>query len=249
MRIGIEAAFNSLAESEGRQGVISSVAVAGVRLHPEQSAYLARKLAPLGVPHEKLSAVSIGIAYRPEEIGPIPERWTSSRSTSDRWNRYAASYHDLNGCLSRIARSLAAEFGGVAEGPTREGVAGTTRHVTDYYPTCVSHRAFAEASGLGWRGKHGLIVTPKFGPAFRLATVFIPAQVELPCYRFLGCGGCTACLDVCPVLAKGRKHEDLDVYRENCRRRIKALALDADVCGICVRRCYEAVVGPLEPVL
>ena len=43
-----------------------------------------------------------------------------------------------------------------------------------------------------------------------------------------------ACLEVCPIL---RPEEG---YRERCRRRIDALGLEDEVCGICVRVCWEA---------
>ena len=115
------------------------------------------------------------------------------------------------------------------------------KHVREYFPLCVSHRAVAEAAGLGWRGLHGLIVTPEFGPALRLASVFLPARIEAPPRRLGDCGSCRACLDVCPILRKGTKMADPGAYREMCRRRIDLLALSADVCGICVRACWEAI--------
>ena len=94
---------------------------------------------------------------------------------------------------------------------------------------------------MGWRGRHQLIVTPEFGPALRLATVFVPARIEAPRRELRDCGECTACVDLCPVLGKGLVKSDLNEYREMCRRRIKGLALEADVCGQCIRRCWEVV--------
>jgi epoxyqueuosine reductase QueG len=237
----IQERFRSLCAQEGREGVIAAVPVAEVRLLPEQAAYLRLKLAPLGVPEREATALSLGIAYHRKEIEVIPGGWTKAKPVDSRWDEYVDAYGGLNRCLRRVGSALAGAFGGVAEGPTRDGVVGQVSHVREYFPTCVSHRAFAETAGLGWRGKHGLIITPEFGPALRLTTVFLPFRVEAPRLQPGSCGECSACLEVCPVLRKGTTHADPDVYREMCRRRIKALALDADVCGICVRRCWEAV--------
>ncbi len=242
----IRGAFDTLLAGESRTGVISAVPVSDVALLPEQLSYLGRKLAPLGRRPEELTAVSMGIAYDRAEIDPIPVDWAGSAGHKVRWNEYAAAYHELNRCLTTVSRALAAQFEGIAEGPTREGIVGQVSHVTDYFPTCVSHRAFAESAGLGWRGRHQLIVSPEFGPAFRLATAFVPGRFDAPVRPLSGCGDCHACVDLCPVLQKGLVEPDLNVYREMCRKRIKGLGLEADVCGMCVRRCWEVVVGETE---
>jgi len=141
----------------------------------------------------------------------------------------------VNDALNRVAVLLVERFGGVAEQATVTGWVGKVKHVTEYFPHCVSHRAFAEAAGLGWRGRHGLIVTPEAGPALRLATLFIPGSVTPEPRELTGCGDCRACLDVCPILRKGSD------YREACRHRINGLHLRAEVCGICVRVCWERI--------
>lgn len=237
----IEGEFRGLCAGEGRSGLIAAVPVARVRLLPEQQEHLRATLAPLEAPGEPLTALSMGIAYRSEEIEAVPGGWVSARPPESRWGDYVEAYNELNRCLGRVAGSMAERFGGVAEVPTRNALAGEVSHVSQCFPLCVSHRAFAEASGLGWRGRHGLVVTPEFGPALRLVTVFVPQKLEGPERQPGGCGECAACLEVCPVLRDGLQVADLNVYREMCRRRIRTLALGADVCGICVRRCWEVV--------
>jgi epoxyqueuosine reductase QueG len=111
----------------------------------------------------------------------------------------------------------------------------TVSHYSDYYPHCASHRAFAEAAGLGWRGLHGLIVTPQAGPALRFASIFVPYHIPGLRQDLPGCGQCRACLEVCPILGQS---ED---YREGCRRRLAALRQAGTTCGICVRVCWEHV--------
>jgi epoxyqueuosine reductase QueG len=232
----IEGAFRLLCEQVGRQGVIGFVPIEDVRLLPVQSACLRRKLDGLG-PWSEITAVSIGLLYHESEILAIPAGWVGKPPEDGQWNWYARAYTELNRLLNEIATRLAEQFGGVAEKATMEGWVEQVGHVNDYFPHCVSHRAFAEAAGVGWRGKHGLVVTPEAGPALRFATIFIPQSLPPDDRSLPGCGDCNACLEVCPILRPE------DGYRERCRRRIDALGLEDEVCGICVRVCWEAVCG------
>ncbi len=238
----IEKEFRSLCEQAGRQGVIGFIPVGDVRLLPVQSAYLRRKLGGLGLAlstaegsWSDITAVSVGLLYHEPEIRAIPAGWVSKPPEDGRWNEYARAYMELNRQLNGIATRLAERFGGVAEQATLEGWVGQVSHVNDYFPVCVSHRAFAEAAGVGWRGKHGLVVTPEAGPALRFATIFIPRPLPSDGKHLPGCGDCNACLEVCPIL---RPEEG---YRERCRRRLESLGLEDEVCGICVRVCWEVV--------
>lgn len=255
---GIEHRFANLCTEVGRQGVIGFAAVEGVRLLPEQSQRLQQKLAAFEQGSTPV-AVSFGLFYREPEILAIPATWEGGKAATERWNDYARAYQELNRTLDHVSSALAAEFGGVAEKATIEGWAGKVKHVGDYFAHCVSHRAFAEVARLGWRGRHGLIVTPEAGPALRFATVFIsgnergaggPSHGTLSPQRELaGCGECRACLDVCPILRAARTAGQTPAdyaggardYREVCRRRLHALGLAADVCGICVRVCWERI--------
>jgi epoxyqueuosine reductase QueG len=230
----IEREFRRLCEQTGRCGVIGFTPVEGVRLLPEQAKYLWRKLDRLG-PWSDITAVSIGLLYHEAEIRAIPAGWVGKPPEDARWNQYARAYTRLNRLLNDMASQLAGRFGGVAEGATLEGWVEQVKHVNDYFPHCVSHRAFAEAARVGWRGRSGLVITPEAGPALRFATVFVPQQLSLDTRDLPGCGDCQACLEVCPIL---RPEEG---YRERCRRRLRALGLEDEVCGICVRVCWEAV--------
>lgn len=236
LRKEIEEEFRLLCEQVGRQGVIGFVPVENVRLLPVQREYLRRKLNGLGS-WSDITAVSIGLLYHKPEVLAIPVGWVSKPPEDSQWNRYARAYTELNRLLNEIATQLAEQFGGVAEQATVGGWVEQIDHVNDYFPHCVSHRAF-EAAGVGWRGKHGLVVAPEAGPALRFATVFIPGQLFPDGKHLPGCGDCNACLEVCPIL---RPEEG---YRERCRRRINALGLEDEVCGICVRVCWEAIHAP-----
>lgn len=230
----IERSFQQLCAQAGRRGVIGFCSLASIRLLPQQEQYLRRKLQALSSA-EEITAISLGLFYHEQEILAIPSAWQSKPQVNDRWNEYAQAYMTLNRTLSDFTAALVARFGGIAEQATIEGWAGRVKHVEEYFTHCVSHRAFAEAAGLGWRGRHGLIVTPDAGPALRFATIFISGRIPSSPKEWAGCGACQACLEVCPVLRK------VGDYREACRQRIQVLGLKADVCGICIRVCWERI--------
>lgn len=249
----IVSAFLDLCHRVNRRGLIGFSPLRQRKLLPEQEAYLARKLGPM-LADPNATAVSIGLFYREEEIRAIPDHWVSRVPADGLWNDYARAYAELNQSLNRIVVGLADRFGGVAEQATIEGWVDRIAHVRDYFPACVSHRAFAEAAGLGWRGKNGLIITPEVGPALRFATLFLPYPIPAERRELPGCGDCQACAEVCPILRKGQAEiqilresgylptspERTD-YREACRRRLGALGLEHEVCGICIRVCWESI--------
>ena len=66
----------------------------------------------------------------------------------------------------------------------------------------VLERAWAQKSGLGWRGKHTLLIQKNKGSFFFLAELIIDAVLEydLP-FETNHCGKCTRCVDACPTNA------------------------------------------------
>ena len=65
----------------------------------------------------------------------------------------------------------------------------------------------AQQAGLGWRGLHGLLITPRFGPRVRLAAVFASME-NLPLSRENDhqwieayCHLCKLCVNACPPQA------------------------------------------------
>lgn len=65
----------------------------------------------------------------------------------------------------------------------------------------IFERAIADTAGLGWTGKHTLLINKNAGSLFVLGELFI--SLELPEDKPLTphCGSCTACIDVCPTRA------------------------------------------------
>ena len=65
----------------------------------------------------------------------------------------------------------------------------------------VYETGLAERSGLGWKGKHSLVLNRSGGSWFFLGALFV--DIDLPVDEPVSahCGSCTACLDVCPTRA------------------------------------------------
>ena len=107
-------------------------------------------------------------------------------------SRYALGrdYHRvLRGRLRRLARRLRA-----------------AAHYGDYRVFCdsapVLEKPLARLAGLGWVGKHTLLINPKVGSWFFLGEIYtdIPLPVDQPFVED-HCGECQACIRVCPTKA------------------------------------------------
>lgn len=73
------------------------------------------------------------------------------------------------------------------------------RVFTDSAP--VLEVALAEKAGLGWRGKHTLLLSRDAGSWFFLGEIYtdLPLPVDQPSQNH--CGTCKACIDICPTQA------------------------------------------------
>lgn len=66
----------------------------------------------------------------------------------------------------------------------------------------VLERALAQKAGIGWIGKHGLVLNREAGSWFLLGELFIDLPLPIdPPETENHCGRCTACIDVCPTEA------------------------------------------------
>jgi epoxyqueuosine reductase len=71
------------------------------------------------------------------------------------------------------------------------------RWYVDHGP--VLERAWGERAGLGWRGKHSLLVDPQRGSFFFLACIVTSIALDADAPQTDHCGSCTACIDACPT--------------------------------------------------
>ena len=111
------------------------------------------------------------------------------------------------------------------------------------------HKTAATQAGLGWIGKTALFVSPEFGPAVRLATVFTDLELPAgePVVQSL-CGGCRDCVDACPagcgrdVLWQPGMARELLFDAGACRHHMSLFTgVDAEICGICIAACPYAM--------
>lgn len=73
------------------------------------------------------------------------------------------------------------------------------RVFTDSAP--VLEVALAEKAGLGWRGKHTLLIHRKRGSWFFLGEIYTDLPLPVDTTTSAHCGSCTACMDICPTQA------------------------------------------------
>jgi epoxyqueuosine reductase len=59
----------------------------------------------------------------------------------------------------------------------------------------------AEKAGLGWRGKHTLLLTREAGSWFFLGEIYTDLPLPVDAKTTNHCGTCTACIDICPTKA------------------------------------------------
>lgn len=85
----------------------------------------------------------------------------------------------------------------------------------------VLERPLARNSGLGWQGKHTLILNREAGSWFLLGELFVdlPLPVDAP-YTEEHCGQCQACIDICPTQAI------IAPYKLDARRCISYLTIE-----------------------
>jgi epoxyqueuosine reductase len=117
-------------------------------------------------------------------------------------------YHKvLRGRLQKLARRIMQETGEFGY-----------RVFTDSAP--VMEVALAEKSGLGWRGKHTLLLKRDAGSMFFLGEIFTELPLPLDPAIDAHCGSCLACIDICPTQAI------LAPYQLDARRCISYLTLE-----------------------
>jgi epoxyqueuosine reductase len=135
-----------------------------------------------------VSIITARMNYLPQAV---PMETVLADGTRAAISRYALGrdYHKLlRARLQKLAGRIAAEIGPFGH-----------RVFTDSAP--VLEVALAERSGLGWRGKHTLLLHREAGSYFFLGEIYtdLPLPADRP--QAAHCGDCRACLDVCPTQA------------------------------------------------
>ncbi|QDU56455.1 tRNA epoxyqueuosine(34) reductase QueG [Aeoliella mucimassa] len=137
------------------------------------------------------SLVMLTLDYRTEPPAEVP-------AGHGRVSRYAwgpVDYHDIiHARLKQLMATIRQQY------PDAQ-----LRGVVDTAP--LLEREYAQLAGLGWIGKHTLLLNRPQGSWFFLAAVLTDLEVEVSEQPATDhCGTCTACLDVCPTDAFPEPH-------------------------------------------
>jgi epoxyqueuosine reductase len=133
--------------------------------------------------------ISVRMDYRPPEAR---DSWEVMENADQAFiSRYALGrdYHKvLRTRLQQLCDHIASEIGEFGY-----------RAFTDSAP--VLEVQLAEKAGLGWRGKHTLLLSREAGSWFFLGEIYtdLPLPVDTPGKNH--CGTCQACIDICPTKA------------------------------------------------
>ena len=125
-------------------------------------------------------------------------------------SRYALGrdYHKvMRGRLQRLADRIAGAIGGFGH-----------RAFADSAP--VMEVELAEKAGLGWRGKHTLLLDRGAGSYFFLGEIYTDLPLPVDRAQSEHCGTCSRCIDVCPTAAI------VAPYRLDARRCISYLTIE-----------------------
>lgn len=132
------------------------------------------------------SVILLGVNYGPR-VNPMDLLAEKSVGNISAYARNR-DYHDIiKGRLKELAGLLARRSG--------EDV----KVFVDTAP--LMEKPLAEAAGLGWQGKHSVLVSRDFGSWLFLGAILTTADLPPDRPHKESCGSCTRCLDICPTNA------------------------------------------------
>ncbi|MBX3538116.1 MAG: tRNA epoxyqueuosine(34) reductase QueG [Chelatococcus sp.] len=145
-----------------------------------------RRADPRALWSEVRSVVMLGMNYGPSS-DPLASLALESHATISVYARNR-DYHDvIKGKLKQVAGFLASSGG------------ADVKVFVDTAP--VMEKPLAEAAGLGWQGKHSVLVSRAFGSWLFLGAIFTTADLPVDEPGSPLCGSCRRCLTICPTEA------------------------------------------------
>jgi epoxyqueuosine reductase len=162
-----------------------------------------------------VSVISARMDYLPRDAA---EGWLAEEDAAASHPQHAVvsvyargrDYHKvLRSRLARLAERLQAEVGEMGH-----------RVFTDSAP--VLEVELASRAGLGWRGKHTLLLSRDAGSLFFLGEIFVDLALPADEPVSAHCGQCSACITACPTGAI------VAPYRLDARRCISYLTIEWD---------------------
>jgi epoxyqueuosine reductase len=160
----------------------------------------ARRARPAELVPGTLRVISARLDYLPPRAAPPDAALADSRRAYVARYALGRDYHKvIRSKLRRLVQKIRA-----AVGPFNYRV------FTDSAP--VLEVALAAKAGLGWRGKHTLLLTRESGSFFFLGEIYTDLPLAPTAAVTDHCGSCHACLDACPTGAIVAPYE-LDARR------------------------------------
>lgn len=152
---------------------------------------------------EAIRVISVRLNYLPSETEHIKVLKSPDKAYLSRY-ALGRDYH-------KLIRKRLAKLADRVRDAAAEHMTAQQRPFVDSAP--VLERPLAEKSGLGWVGKHTLLIHPKEGSWFFLGEILTNLPLPITTERVPNkCGDCTACLKVCPTDAFPKPYQ-LDARR------------------------------------
>ena len=130
------------------------------------------------------SVVMLGMSYAPES-DPLAILGEPDKAAISLYAR-RRDYHDvIKGKLKSVAGLLAARAG------------AEVKVFVDTAP--VMEKPLAQAAGLGWQGKHTVLVSREHGSWLFLGAIYTTAELPADAPEQDHCGSCRRCLSICPT--------------------------------------------------
>ena len=145
-----------------------------------------RRAQPAELWSQVRSVIVLGMNYAPAE-DPLPDLQARDKGVISVYAQ-RRDYHDV---IKKKLKNLARWMVSQSEADVKVFV--------DTAP--VMEKPLAAAAGLGWQGKHTNLVSREFGSWLFLGSIFTTAALPVDAPETDHCGGCQACMDICPTRA------------------------------------------------
>jgi epoxyqueuosine reductase len=145
-----------------------------------------QRASPQALWPEARSIIMLAMNYGPK-TDPMATLALHDRATISVYAR-GRDYHDvIKGRLKELAQKLASRHG------------GDVKVFVDTAP--VMEKPLAQAAGIGWQGKHTVVVSRDLGNWLFLGAIFSTLEIAADKPESDHCGSCRKCLTACPTNA------------------------------------------------
>ena len=178
------------------------------------------------------TAILFGLALSPEFIAEVAsnENYVRDLVLANRQDEDEFSQKELE--VGRMADELAKflqEQGYRAWSQSDKNQEENGHYDSKSHTTPLPHKTIAVKAGLGWIGKHDLLITREWGSAISMCSVLtnVPIQVENTPEMQSRCGNCAICKEVCEPGAISGKSWSKGIDRDQL--------VDVQKCTTCLK--------------